>query len=82
MPRGERWCSAVHVSLYGPEGLLAYDVLYPAGVLRGQLLWHAQRGQPAGKEQMPLIDALGNGPALLGKGDKAVPVHGYAAPLS
>ena len=67
------------VALNRREALLAYTVLHSASVLGGGFLGNSHRHQPLGEQQVPLVDALGDFPSLVGQRNSSVLINDNAA---
>ena len=59
--------------LHTGEGLRAYVVLHPAGVLIGRVMAHAQAHEYLRDHLVPLQDVLSDDKALFGQGDVIAP---------
>lgn len=57
------------------KALAADYMLYPAGILSGDMAGNSEGGQPAGQKLVTLIDHLSNLTAGCGQGDKTGVVH-------
>lgn len=63
------------------EGLLADDMLHPAGVLFRRYRVYASLDQPVGKEAVLFVDLLRHFPAHVGQVQEIVAVHCQEAPV-
>ena len=63
------------------EGLLADDMLHPAGVLFRRYRVYSSLDQPVGKETVLFVDMLRHFPAHIGQMQEIVAVHRQETPV-
>ena len=63
------------------EGLLADDMLHPAGVLFRRYRVYSSLDQPVGKETVLFVDMLRHFPAHIGQMQEIVAVHRQEPPV-